>query len=184
MSASERQIREPNWTSAGDAKFSGPLSVQGALRAAGVAQIGGDLNVAGEGKFSGPLSVQGTLTTGGAARIGGDLTVTGKLTAASLTGDGAGLSNVTLADNSITSTKLAQDAASLSKVTGGKMVMSADRLEVIGYTTLNGPLNVLGGLTAGSAAPNPISQIYGNSACSGKTNGRSEDVQNRSSSRP
>src|SRR5262245_28158492 len=101
---------------AGDAKFSGPLSIQGALTVEGVAQITGDLNVAGEGKFSGPLSVQGTLTTGGAARIGGDLTVTGKLTAASFTGDGAGLSNVTPADNSLTSAKLAQDAASLSKV--------------------------------------------------------------------
>ena len=146
----------------GDAKFSGPLSVQGVLRAAGVAQIGGDLNVAGEGKFSGPLSVQGALTTGGAARIGGNLTVTGRLTAASFTGDGAALSNVTPADNSITSAKLAQDAASLSKVTGGKMVMSTDRLDVAGYMALNGPLNVLGGFTAGSAAPNPISQIYGN----------------------
>jgi len=147
---------------AGDAKFGGPLSVRGALTVEGAAQIAGDLNVAGQGKFNGPLSVQGTLTTSGAARIGGDVTVTGKLTAARLTGDGAGLSNVTLADNSITSTKLAQDGASLSKVTGGKMVMSADRLEVVGYMQLNGPLNVLGGFTAGSAAPNPISQIYGN----------------------
>jgi hypothetical protein len=152
---------------AGDGRFNGPLSVQGTLTASrlevsGIAQIGGDLNVAGEGKLSGPLSVQGALTTGGAARIGGDLTVTGRLTAASVTGDGAALSNVTPADNSITSAKLAQDAASLSKVTGGKMVMSTDRLDVAGYMALNGPLNVLGGFTAGSAAPNPISQIYGN----------------------
>ena len=147
---------------AGDAKFSGPLSIQGALKVEGIAQIAGDLNVAGQGKFNGPLSVQGTLTTGGAAKIGGNLTVTGKLIAASLSGDGAGLSNVTLADNSITSAKLAQDAASLSKVTGGKMAMSADRLEVVGYMQLNGPLNVLRGFTAGSAEPNPNSQIYGN----------------------
>ena len=146
----------------GDAKFSGPLSVQGPLRVEGVAQIGGDFNVAGEGNFSGPLSVQGTLTTGGAARIGGDLTVTGRLTAASFTGNGAGLSNVTPADNSISSAKLAQDAASLSKVTGGKMVVSADRLDVTGYMALNGPLNVLGGFTAGSFVQNPNSQIYGN----------------------
>jgi cytoskeletal protein CcmA (bactofilin family) len=146
----------------GDAKFSGPLSVQGVLRAAGVAQIGGDLNVAGEGKFSGPLSVQGTLTTGGAARIGGDLTVTGKLTAASFTGDGAGLSHVTPADNSITSAKLSQDPASLSKITDGKMAVNGDRLDLIGHTTLNGSINVLRGLTAGSAIQNPISQIYGN----------------------
>jgi cytoskeletal protein CcmA (bactofilin family) len=147
---------------AGDAKFSGPLSVQGTLTVGGVARIAGDLNVAGKGNFSGPLSVQGTLITAGAARIGGDLTVTGRLTAASFTGDGAGLRNVTPADNSITSAKLAQDAASLSKVTGGKMVMSADRLDVAGYMALNGPLNVHGGFTAGSSAPNPNSQIYGN----------------------
>jgi cytoskeletal protein CcmA (bactofilin family) len=147
---------------AGDAKFSGLLAVQGALTASGAARIGGDLDVAGEGKFSGLLSVQGALTTGGAARIGGDLTVTGRLTAASFTGNGAGLSNVTPADNSITSAKLAQDTASLSKVTGGKMVISADRLDVAGYMALNGPLNVLGGFTAGSFVPNPSSQIYGN----------------------
>ena len=129
--------------------------------------IGGDapqarLHVAGDGRFDGPLSVQGAFTTGGAATIGGDLSVTGRLTAASFTGDGAGLSNVAPADNSITSAKLAQDAASLSKVTGGKMVLGPDRLDVAGYMALNGPLNVLGGFTAGSAAPNPISQIYGN----------------------
>jgi hypothetical protein len=147
---------------AGDVKLSGPLSVQGALTASGAARIGGDLDVAGEGKFSGPLSVQGAFTTGGTARIGGDLRVTGSLTAASFTGNGAGLSNVTPADNSITSAKLAQDATSLSKVTGGKMVISADRLDVAGYMTLNGPLNVTGGFTAGSYTPNPISQIYGN----------------------
>ena len=62
---------------AGEAKFTGPLSVQGAFTVGGATQIAGDLNVAGEGKFSGPLSVQGTLSTSGAARIGGDLTVTG-----------------------------------------------------------------------------------------------------------
>ena len=147
---------------AGDVKLSGPLSVQGAVTANGVAIIGGDLNVAGEGKFSGPLSVRGALTIGGLASIEGDLSVTGELTAASFIGNGAGLSNVTPADNSITSAKLAQDPASLSKVTGGKMVVNANNLDLTGHTTLNGSLNVLRGFTAGSAAQDPNSQIYGN----------------------
>jgi hypothetical protein len=147
---------------AGDVKLSGPLSVQGAVTANGAARVAGDLDVAGEGKFSGPLNVQGAFMTGGAATIGGDLSVTGKLTAASFIGDGAGLSNVTPADNSITSAKLAQDAASLSKVTDGKMVIGADRLDLTGHMTLNGGLNVLKGFTAGSFVQNPNSQIYGN----------------------
>ncbi len=147
---------------AGDVKLSGPLSVQGAVTASGAARIGGDLDVAGQVKFSGPLSVQGALTTGGSARIGGDLTVTGRLTAASFTGNGAGLSNVIPADNSITSAKLAQDAASLSRVTDGKMVINANSLDLTGHMTLNGSLNVLRGFTAGSFVQNPISQIYGN----------------------
>ena len=146
----------------GDAKFSGPLSLQGALRVEGVAQIGGDLDVAGEGKFGGPLSIQGALMTAGSATIGGDLTVKGRLTAASFTGNGAGLSNVTLADNSISNAKLAQDAASLSKVTDGKMVINANSLDLTGHMTLNGSLNVLKGFTAGSLMQNPNSQIYGN----------------------
>ena len=124
--------------------------------------MGGDFEVAGEGKFSGTLSVQGTLTTSGAARIGGDLTVTGGWLAAGLTGDGAGLSNVTPADNSITSAKLAQDPASISKITDGKIAVNADRLDLTGHTTLNGSINILRGLTAGSFEQNPNSQIYGN----------------------
>ena len=48
----------------------------------GTENPGARLDVAGDAKFSGPLSVQG------------DLTVTGKLTAASFSGDGSGLSNV------------------------------------------------------------------------------------------
>jgi hypothetical protein len=147
---------------AGDVRLSGPLSVQAAVTANGGAKIGGDLDVAGEGKFSGRLSVQGALTANGAATIGGDLSVAGRLTAASFNGDGAGLSNVTPADNSISSAKLVQDAASLSKVTDGKMTISADRLDLTGHMTLNGSLNVLRGFTAGSAMQNPISQIYGN----------------------
>ena len=69
---------------------------------------------------------------------------------------------MTPADNSITSAKLAQDAASLSKITDGKIAVNADRLDLTGHTTLNGSINVLGGFTAGSFEPNPISQIYGN----------------------
>jgi hypothetical protein len=146
---------------AGDVKLSGPLSVQGAVTANGVAMIGGDLIVSGEGQFTGPLSVQGALIIGGPASIEGNLSVTGELTAASFIGNGAGLSNVTPADNSITSAKLAQDPASLSRVTGGKMVVNANNLDLTGHTTLNGSLNVLRGFTAGSAAQDPSSQIYG-----------------------
>ena len=55
------------------------------------------LEVAGDAKFSGPLSVQGALTASGVAKIGGDLNVTGSLTigtandarAVKITGDGA-----------------------------------------------------------------------------------------------
>ena len=63
----------------GDAKFSGPLTVQGALRVDGGAQIGGDLDVPSKGRFSGPL-VPGT-GDDRAAKISGDLSVTGKVTA-------------------------------------------------------------------------------------------------------
>jgi hypothetical protein len=70
------------------------------------------------------------LEVSGVAKIDGDLSVTGKLTAASLAGDGAGLSNVTPADSSITSAKLAFDSASLCKVTGGKMVISGGNVGI------------------------------------------------------
>ena len=96
--------------------------------------------MAGEGKFNGPLNVQGTLTVGGVARIGGDLSVTGKLTAASFTGNGAGLSNVTLADNSITKHKTGPGCRLTLQSTGGKMVISADRLEVAGYMAVERPI--------------------------------------------
>src|SRR4029077_4534214 len=98
----------------------------------GTPNPGARLDVDGDAKFNGPLTVQGNLTASGAAKIGGDLRVTGKLTAKSFAGNGAGLSNVTPADNSVTSAKLAEDAASLSKVTGGKMVISADNVLGIG----------------------------------------------------
>ena len=76
------------------------------------------LDVAGDAKFSGPLSVQGALTVDGGGRIGGDLSVTGKLTAASFAGDGAELSNVTPADNSVINAILASDAISLEQSIG------------------------------------------------------------------
>ena len=105
----------------------------------------------------------GTENPGARLDVAGDASVTGKLTAASFAGNGAGLSNVTPADNSITSAKLAVDSASLSKVTGGKMVISADnvgigtanpgaRLDVDGNAKFNGPLNVQGALTVSGVA--------------------------------
>ena len=60
----------------------------------GTGNPGARLDVAGDAKFSGPLSIQGALRVEGIAQIGGDLSVTGKLTAASFAGDGAGLSNI------------------------------------------------------------------------------------------
>src|SRR5215510_1755218 len=87
----------------------------------GTGNPGAKLDVAGNAKFSGPLSIQGALTVEGVAQIGGDLSVTGKLTAGSFAGDAAGLSNVTPADNSVTNAKLALDAASLSKVSNEMM---------------------------------------------------------------
>jgi hypothetical protein len=80
------------------------------------------LEIVGDAKFSGPLSVQRALRADGGAQISGDLSVTGKLTAASFAGDAAGLRNVTPADNSVTNSKLALDAASLSKVSNEWMV--------------------------------------------------------------
>src|SRR5262245_60695194 len=90
----------------------------------GTGNPGARLDVAGDAKFSGPLSVQGALTVDGIAQIGGDLSVTGKLTAASFVGDAAGLSNVTPADNSVTNAKLALDPASLSKVSNEMIVVN------------------------------------------------------------
>jgi hypothetical protein len=74
------------------------------------------LDVVGDAKFSGPLSVQATLTAShldvsGAANIGGELKVTGGVTASSFAGDGSGLSEVTPADDSVSSAKLALDPA-------------------------------------------------------------------------
>jgi hypothetical protein len=108
------------------------------------------LDVVGDARFSGPLSVQGVLTASGAVKIGGDLSVTGKLTAASFAGDGAGLSNVTPADNSVTSAKLAEDPASLSKVSGGKMVVRRDSVAIGGRLEVNGAVKFQG---SGSTTP-------------------------------
>jgi hypothetical protein len=48
----------------------------------GTGNPGARLDVAGNTKFSGPLSVQGALTVDGVTQIGGDLSVTGSLTIA------------------------------------------------------------------------------------------------------
>ena len=94
----------------------------------GTGNPGARLDVVGDAKFNGPLTIQGTLTVSSLASIGGNLTVTGKLTAASFTGDGTGLSNVTPADASVTSAKLTEDFASLRKVTGGSMLVSSEKV--------------------------------------------------------
>jgi hypothetical protein len=110
----------------------------------GTENPGARLDVAGDAKFSGPLSIQGALKVEGIAQIGGDLSVTGKLTAASFKGNGAGLSNVTPRDGSITNAKLAQDAASLSKVSGGKMVVQGDSVAIGGRLEVNGAVKFQG----------------------------------------
>jgi Chaperone of endosialidase len=96
----------------------------------GTENPGARLDVAGDAKFSGPLSVQGALTVDGVAKIGGDLSVTGKLTATSFTGHGGGLSNVTPADNSVTNAKLAIDPASLGKVSDGAIVADEGKIGI------------------------------------------------------
>ena len=102
--------------------------------------------VAGDVILNGPLNVQGALTVTGVTAIDGDLSVIGKLTAASFAGDGAGLTNIPLADNSVTNTKLVPDSASLSKVTAGSMVISDGKL---GIGTEN-PISKLHVLSAAS----------------------------------
>ena len=96
----------------------------------GTGNPGARLDVAGDAKFSGPLSIQGALRVEGIAQIGGDLSVTGKLTAAGFAGDAAGLSNVTPADNSVTNAKLALDAASLGKVSGEAMIAKEGKIGI------------------------------------------------------
>ena len=96
----------------------------------GTENPGARLDVAGDAKFNGPLSVQGAFKVDGVAQIAGDLSVTGKLTAASFTGDAAGLSNVTPADNSVTSAKLALDPASLSKVSNQTIVAREGKIGI------------------------------------------------------
>ena len=96
----------------------------------GTENPGARLEVGGDAKFNGPLDIQGALTVKGTAVIGGDLTVSGKLTARSFAGDAAELSNVTPADGSVTNAKLAQDSGSLSKVTGGSMMVSGENVGI------------------------------------------------------
>jgi hypothetical protein len=96
----------------------------------GTGSPGARLDVAGDAKFSGPLSVQGALTVEGGAQIGGDLSVTGKLTAASFAGDGGELSNIRPMNDSVGGAQLATDPESLSKVSGGKVIVTGNRVGV------------------------------------------------------
>jgi hypothetical protein len=112
----------------------------------GTGNPGARLDVAGDAKFSGPLSVQGALTASGPAKIGGDLSVTGKLTATSFAGDGAGLSNIAPVDGSITSIKLAEDVDSLGKVSGGKVVARGDVVGIAGGLQVSGTVRFQGPL--------------------------------------
>jgi hypothetical protein len=88
------------------------------------------LDVVGDARFSGPLSVQGALTASGAAKIGGDLSVTGKVSATSFAGDGGELTNVRPMNDSVGGPQLASDPESLSKVSGGKVIVKGDRVGV------------------------------------------------------
>ena len=122
------------------------------------------LHVVGDARFRGPLTIleagaEPSLSVGGAAAIagtlsvGGDVAVTGKLKAANFEGDGAGLVNVRLADDSVGGAELKQDGDSLGKVSGGEMVVKDGnvgigltspecQLHVSGVTKLQGPLAV------------------------------------------
>jgi hypothetical protein len=88
------------------------------------------LDVAGDAKFSGPLSVQGPLTVEGVGKISGDLSVAGKLAATSFAGDGGELSNIRPMNNSVGGAQLANDPEALGKVSGGKLIVKEDRVGV------------------------------------------------------
>jgi hypothetical protein len=94
----------------------------------GTGNPGARLDVAGDAKFSGPLSLQGALTVEGVAQVSGDLSVTGKLTAASFAGDGGKLSNIRPMNDSVGGAQLASDPESLSKVSAGKVVLKGTGL--------------------------------------------------------
>jgi hypothetical protein len=95
----------------GDALFSGPLTISGALS-------GQSLSMTGSGEFRGALVV------------GGDVTVTGKVKASGFVGDGAELTNIGPKNDSIGSAQLAGDPGSLGKLSGGKVVIKNDRVGV------------------------------------------------------
>ena len=84
------------------------------------------LDVVGDANFSGPLSVQGALAVDGVAKIGSDLSVTGKLTAASFAGEGGELTNIRPMNDSVAGAQLASDSESMSKVSGGKVVVKGE----------------------------------------------------------
>jgi hypothetical protein len=70
--------------------------------------------------------------------------VAGKLTAASFSGDGSGLSNIggAAGDDSITSAQLAEDAASLGKMSAGKIVVEEDTIGIWGRLEVEGAVRV------------------------------------------
>jgi hypothetical protein len=93
------------------------------------------LDVVGDARFTGPLSVQEALRASalevrGAAKIGGDLSVTGKVSATSFAGDGGELSNIRPRNDSVGGAQLTSDPESLSKVSGGKVIVKGDRVGV------------------------------------------------------
>jgi len=98
------QVTCPNKLSVGSAHSPGAVVVNDSQGNAVVkldgGSAGGSVSVAGAATIGDTLSVTGTVSSLG------DLMVAGKLTATSLAGDGAGLTNVTAKDSSITSAKL------------------------------------------------------------------------------
>ena len=130
----------------GNAMLTGPLRIgedpsgDGVLSVDGNAMVKGKVNatslhVVANATFEGPLTVRslnahGAVEIGGRLSVGEDVVVTGKLAAASFTGDGAGLSNVTPKNESVTNDQLASDFDSLSKVSGGNMVVKDGKVRV------------------------------------------------------
>ena len=119
----------------------------------GTENPGARLDVAGDAKFGGPLSVQGIV------KISGDLSVAGALTAASFAGDGAGLSNVTPADNSVSGAKLVQALTDqLAALEDGQKRLSAEldrlnkRIDMINATGKIVDLKVAFGADGGGGA--------------------------------
>ena len=173
----------------GSLKIGADISGGAALSVDGNATLKGKVNatslhVEGDATFRGPLtiletvtvpslSVHGALGIGETLSVGGDVVVAGKLRAASIEGDGATLSNVSIAADSVTSAKLKEDARSLGKVSGGKMVVEDESIviqlhapeslfHVIGAVKCDGNLSVVGGVGIGisESLPDSILDVY------------------------